>query len=674
MTKISVSWYQPMAGFIFPGTKRRSMNQEQVTRRRIELDVKNIGGISQTTVEIRPGTTVLTGRNATNRTSLLQSMMAALGSTKTPLKADAEEGRVELTVDDQTHTRTVARQNGALVTGGDPYLDDPTTADLFAFLIESNEARRAVARADDLRDIIMRPIDTDDIESRIRSLRDERDRIERELSNIQTFKQKLPELEQRRSELESRIAEKRDELAEIEEDIDEKDGEIEGQNRKKEELETKLGELRDVRSQLQRVRNQITTQEQSIDALQDERESIEAELAELDPVPDTDLDELDDEVTRLRSRRATIDESLDQLQTVIQFNQNLLDNDLDLFDDVNETDDTTDTTVTDELLGADDLTCWTCGSDITTDQVEVMIERFQDLHSRYISERTELDDQISSLQADQSELEERQRQREQLQSRLDQIDTELEDSRTDLADLKDQRDDLISKVETLESDVEEIQSTEDHSELIDSHKKANELEVEIDQLTSKRSDVDDEIDRLETEIEELDRLQTRQEEIQDEIEDLRTKIDRIERAAIDEFNGHIETMLEILEYENLERIWLERTERQERDGRRKVTTTHFEMHVVRSTSDGAVFEDNISHLSESEREVTGLVFALAGYLAHDLHEDLPVMLIDSIEAIDPTRIASLLEYLTDYIDYLVVALLEDDAQMLPDDYQYINEI
>ena len=43
--------------------------------------------------------------------------------------------------------------------------DDPELADLFAFLLESNEARQAVARGDDLRETIMRPIDTDEIES-----------------------------------------------------------------------------------------------------------------------------------------------------------------------------------------------------------------------------------------------------------------------------------------------------------------------------------------------------------------------------------------------------------------------------------------------------------------------------------------------------------------------------
>jgi hypothetical protein len=43
----------------------------------------------------------------------------------------------------------------------------------------------------------------------------------------------------------------------------------------------------------------------------------------------------------------------------------------------------------------------------------------------------------------------------------------------------------------------------------------------------------------------------------------------------------------------------------------------FDLHVIRSTGEGTTYEDSISHLSESEREVTGLVFALAGYLVHD---------------------------------------------------------
>ncbi|GAA0237927.1 hypothetical protein GCM10009000_061810 [Halobacterium noricense] len=85
--------------------------------------------------------------------------MAALGSEQASIKGDADEGSVELTVGDETYTRTLTRRNGAIVTSGDPYLDDPELTDPFSFLLESNEARRAVARGDDLRNLIMRPVD-----------------------------------------------------------------------------------------------------------------------------------------------------------------------------------------------------------------------------------------------------------------------------------------------------------------------------------------------------------------------------------------------------------------------------------------------------------------------------------------------------------------------------------
>jgi recombinational DNA repair ATPase RecF len=61
--------------------------------------VENIGGIDSTDVEIPPGVIVLTGKNATNRTSFLRSIMAAMGSVRVSLKGDADEGRVELTLD-----------------------------------------------------------------------------------------------------------------------------------------------------------------------------------------------------------------------------------------------------------------------------------------------------------------------------------------------------------------------------------------------------------------------------------------------------------------------------------------------------------------------------------------------------------------------------------------------
>ncbi|WP_255197732.1 hypothetical protein [Halorarius litoreus] len=136
----------------------------------------------------------------------------------------------------------------------------------------------------------------------------------------------------------------------------------------------------------------------------------------------------------------------------------------------------------------------------------------------------------------------------------------------------------------------------------------------------------------------------------------------------------MDTVLELLDYANLERIWIEKVHRDVREGRRKVTKSVFELHVIHTSASGAAYEDTVDHLSESEREVTGLVFALAGYLAHEVYERVPFVLLDSLEAIDSERIAMLVEYLDDYTGYLLVALLPEDAAALPDEYERITEI
>jgi len=206
------------------------------------------------------------------------------------------------------------------------------------------------------------------------------------------------------------------------------------------------------------------------------------------------------------------------------------------------------------------------------------------------------------------------------------------------------------------------------------HKEANQLEYELGRLESDLDDVETEIAQIEDRLDSEERLKARHDELDDEIEALRTEVETIERQAVQEFNDHMDSVLGILEYTNLARIWLERVEREVRDGRRKVEKSVFELHIVRETESGATYEDTIDHLSESERMVTGLIFALAGYLAHDVYENVPFMLLDSLEAIDADRIAELVDYVSEYSEYTVVALLEEDAAALSDDYEYVTQI
>ncbi|WP_101298430.1 archaea-specific SMC-related protein [Halegenticoccus soli] len=654
------------------------MSQAQSSTERVEVNVRNIGGIERTSVSFEPGITVLAGRNATNRTSFLQALMAALGSDRVSLKGDADEGEVELTIGDRTYSRALTRQGDAVLTEGEPYLEDSTLADLFAFLLESNEARRAVARGDDLREIIMEPIDTEAIQSEIEQLESEKRRLSSELEELESLEGRLPELERRRTELSTDIEEKREALSETEAEIESADADLEDSREEKAELDEKLEQLREKRSDLDNVRFRMESEQDSLSTLREERDELEAEREEMADAPVGEINEIESKLDRLRDRIQRLDSSITELQTIIQFNEDMLDGTstevLEALREDGGTESSGSGSVTDQLLDdSKTVVCWTCGSEVETAQIERTVDRLRDLRRSKVEDRNGLRERIDELKRERSSLQEDQRRREQIQKRLRRTEDEIEDRERSLDRLKDRRESLTTEIEELEEAVDELEA-EEYSELLDLHKEANQLEFELGKLESELERVDDEIDEIESRLDERDRLADRREEVKAEIEDLRTRIEQIETQAVSEFNDHMEAVLDILGYANLERIWIERTEREVREGRRKVTRAFFDLHVVRKTASGTVYEDTVDHLSESEREVTGLVFALAGYLAHDVYETVPFILLDSLEAIDSDRIAALLEYIDDYADYLVVALLPEDASAISQEHERVTEI
>jgi len=166
--------------------------------------------------------------------------MAGLGSENVSIKGDANEAHVKLSIGGETYERTLSRTGGDMYAEGDAYLDTPELGDLFAFLLESNEARRAVELSQDLREIIMRPVDTAAIESEIEDLQAKRDDLERQLENLSTLKRELPTLEQHRQDLEAKIEEKEQDLEETKQAITDADHEVSATRDQRADLEDAL--------------------------------------------------------------------------------------------------------------------------------------------------------------------------------------------------------------------------------------------------------------------------------------------------------------------------------------------------------------------------------------------------------------------------------------------------
>jgi DNA repair exonuclease SbcCD ATPase subunit len=648
------------------------MAEQKAAVEKVLLDVTNIGGISETSLELTPGTTLLTGRNATNRTSLLQAIMAALGSNAATLKGDADQGRVELTIGDTTYTREFNRNNGTVVTDGSTYLDDPTLADLFSFLLESNEARQAISREDHLHEIIMRPVDTEKIENQIQQRQEERDEIDGQIEKIDRLEARLPKLEEEKAQIETDIENKREEETDLKDRIEDIDRGVNEEKKEKEQLEEKIEEINGVRNEQETVRQKIDTQKDSLDALKEEQVDLRSEREDYEKVPEDRIQHIETEITRLQNRRDELNTTINKIQTVVEFNEDLIEGEFSLGSE----DQGDDAQITDQLLDdGSQIRCWTCGNQTTTETIESMLNDLRKRRDEQREEKKSVTDKIDELNNQRRSLKDQQREYARVEERIENVEEEIGERQDRLVDLEKQLEQLTEEVETLETELERLQAeTDQDSEILDLHKEANQIEVEIGQLENERDRIEENIANIEDQITEREQLKSQREEIQKEIENLRTQVENLGDNAIEQFNEHMEKILKILNYKNIDRVWIERTKKEVKRGRKKVKESTFDLHVVRSTDSGTVYEDTVTHLSESEREVVGLVFALSGYLAHEVYEEVPFMLIDSIEAIDSNRIAEIVDYFHEYADYLIVALLDEDAQALDGTYDRITQI
>lgn len=639
------------------------------TERTATVEIENIGGIDHCRVEFDEGVTILAGKNATNRTSILRAIAGVCGSDLATLNASAQEGSVWLSLDGESYTRQLQRtDSGAVRFDGEPYLADATGADHFAFLLANNETRQAVVTEGDLREVVMEPIDLAEIEREIDELRDELDAVDEQLSRREHLRNdRLPDLRARRDRVQTELDEVTADLEATRTELAAADRDIEESRAQREDVEETLSALQRTRNELRETEQELAAERESLQATRERLEEVEAELEELRP-PDADHEELKRRRSELWDRREQLDEQIEQLQTLIDFNEEFQSGDVSLLDAVETAIDVDDTEgdraqrLTEQLRdpAEESLVCWTCGQTTTRADIAETVDALEQYRASLYEEYTDVDDQIEQIEAEIERVNEQTAARDRLVERRDQAQREIERAERTIDSLAERKTDLREEVEDIEAKLASVETDTEYQRVIELHKEVTELEVERDSLEDRLSDIEDEIETVESEVTELSDLEASRSRIQDELQERRTRIDRLERQTIESFNEHMDTLLSRLGFENIERVWLERKERSTAGPGDDETV--FDLHVVRSQDDGTVFEDSVRNLSESERQVVALVFALAGNLAHDVYEQVPFMLLDSLEMIDATRKARLLEHFSEYHPYLVAVVLSEELQ------------
>ncbi|TKR25058.1 archaea-specific SMC-related protein [Natronomonas salsuginis] len=653
------------------------------------VELENIGGIEHAEADLPPGVTVLSGRNATNRTSFLQGIMATVGSSSNQisLKSDTDEGQATLRLGDETYTRTIERAGGTTMMNGEPFTDESELLDLYAFLLKDNPVRQTIERNGDLHEVLMRPIDTDEIEAELQQLRAEKENIEAELEQLDEYKQRIPKLEEQRTQLETELDDLRTTEAEIQErketleaqfDETASDEKPERVQELEEELTSQRTEVNTLKRKLDQQRN---LQKAAIDDLEaiDKPDAEEAELrAERDRL-EAERERLADQIDTIRSQRQEITSGMEAARTLqdsmtsIEEAVGQLDVDIDLPEGpLTATHSGESGDLTDTLVEGEQISCLACGSQVTTDTVDAVIDQYREINTAFReqinalesdqqevrSQLKEVESQLDQWERAEKRLAEAERQKEQTETRIETYEERLEEAKETVADLEDGLEAAREDAATEPDEALRAEHAAVEDDLIDT-------EVAIRQAETKLDDIESTIADLETELEAEDRLSDQRDELVDEIERLHSHVEDTERKLVEEFNQTIDTVLELLGYANIERIWIERKRKDVKVGRRTEEQTVFELNIVREGGNG-VYADDLQHLSESERSVTGLVVALTGYIVHDVADLCPIMLLDSVEMIDSERIAQLIDYFADETEYLVAALLPEDSAEVND--------
>jgi len=639
----------------------------------VRVSVENIGGIEQKSFILEQGVNLLSGPNSTNKTSALKAVSAALGAKEVRLKSDAEQGEVRIEIGKKEYSRNLSRgKEGNTETTGDSYLksgsNEARTAELFAFLLESNKARVAVELGENLREVVMEPIDTEEVQKEITRLIDKREKTEEEVKEIENLKKRLEELRSKRENLTTERKGKQSELEKAKEEIADAEESIEDIKERRSDLDDLIEKKNKKENEIERLNERISAEEKSIESLRKSIDKKREELVEIKEVSGDikEIEEIEKELEKLETRKSEIKKVLSELQEVTDFNSRML-NERDM-SEMLSSQEGEEVGVTQEDVFDDNIVCWTCGHEVKKRDISEMVDEIKELRSKKNREVNDIEEKTEQLREKRENLKERIHRKEELQDRISSEESEIKKRESDLKDLKKE---LSTKRESLNETERRVSEVEEEledagSETLEVHRKKKEIEVELDSIEGEIASVEEKIEKTKGRLEELPGLKEQLQKTEEKLSEARNRVKSIEDEAVESFNHHMDEILEILKYENIERIWIQKREVKRREGRRKVETSVFDLNVVREDEKGNVYQDDVESLSESEKEVVGLVFALAGYLAHEVYEDLPFMLIDSIGALDAERVDKLLVYFKGYVPYLLVAVLPETSEELRD--------
>jgi len=369
-----------------------------------------------------------------------------------------------------THSRRYNRTETGVQVTGEPYEENSELIDLFISLLENNPARLAVERGDDLRELIMRPVDTTEIEQRIQRLQRERDELTDTVDRVERRSKQLPALEEQRQTLTAELESLEAEIESLRSAVTQYEADAE-MAEEAEELVDKLDERRKERSELT---DQIDLVTAEIEALRERPEELRAERDELPEHSQADLETVQEELRSVRNRKRELENTAADLSAIVEFNEDILSDSISNLPEESASDDPVA-----ELAPESDqeVTCWTCGNRAERGAIADRLENLRNVVTEKRTDSTELESRITELEHEQEAIRAAIEDRTELDRKLDDIDRKLEAKVERKESLEEEAEavrETISELETNVADTEELRD----SDLLETYERISELQYE----------------------------------------------------------------------------------------------------------------------------------------------------------------------------------------------------
>lgn len=650
------------------------------------FDVEGVPPLDGTTVRVRPGVTVL-GEGAPKRRSLLlQLLRIGLGSDGGDLpdvvggkdEGTVERATVRLKLAGASYERTVERADGEVAVTGPRFLADPELAELYAFVLDTSDGGGPITNEAVLRDVVFRPTAIEDHREQVEQLQDDIAAVNQRLATVDVSEADLSSLNDRRESLEGHVETIDDRLERKEADIEKLVGDGNGGPDATAGLEIGDGEMDHTREEIRDVRYEAQTAYEGLASLHAEHRSLRNELRHHSEGADESVEDHAAAVSDLRRERERLQRSIRTLQDVIDLASGLLDRDRsgELAEKLADAHGDGHGSV--EASG-DDLVCWLCGSTIEPGGVEDAVETLETIRSATMAEVDEVEAKLETRQRERNRERRTEDRRRELEGTIADVEAEIERRRETLRALRRRRASLIADVETFQEDLRSLEL--EGRERLTLERDANRLTLEGHRAATNWEEVMERTIRLHEDLETRDALCAERDRKGARRDRLLAEIDRIEGEVVDRFNEEISAVLDAIDPNAIEDVRVERRTDGanrpdpdlDRGPDRYSDRARPELYVTpdAKTEDGGVPVDAVGG---RRRDVAALVIRLAGYLVHDVEENVPFVLVEPPDGLADEAVARLIDYLSGVPEYLVVSVPRSLDRDATGDYHRVRNV